>query len=84
MAKYDIFGVKYRKSIKNVYCQNILRINVKIDLAEPLIMGIRRGYRRNDSSPTKGIDTLRFYLLRLSLLRRNDNSSTKGIDTSYT
>ena len=62
MAKYDIFKVKYRKSIKNVFCQNVLWINVKFDLAEPLIMGIRRGYRRNDSSPTKGIDTIRSHI----------------------
>ena len=39
-------------------------------------------FRRNERSPTKGIDTLYFFTCYLrKLYRRNERSPTKGIDT---
>ena len=41
-----------------------------------------KGYRRNEVSPTKGIDTVSFNCSFHCLPRRNEVSPTKGIDTS--
>ena len=47
-------------------------------------MRVPRGYRRNDLSPIKGIDTnLCRHLEALTLLSRNDLSPIKGIDTTH-
>ena len=57
-VRADRFLDEHKKSSKNSNLQKILLITCKNSSRKPLKSRVPRGYRRNESKPVEGIDTI--------------------------
>ena len=82
-VRADRFLDEHKKSSKNSNLQKILLITCKNSSRKPLKSRVPRGYRRNESKPVEGIDTVEFCSEIIFKLRRNESKPVEGIDTPF-